>query len=292
VPARIDFAGGWSDVPDFSAQEGGAVLNAAIDLYTEGHARWTAGGLSLSYRLDVPPDSHLGTSSSTNMAWVELIAALTGKTLTAEQRAEQTFAIERAMGEKGGKQDQYAAALGGFNMLRFAGESDPVCVTPIHLDPKLEGDLAGRCLFCHAGAAPDSGDLHKQVWQRFAAGDADIRDVLRAIRDSVVPARTALERGDWAALADQMNRNRELADALGGGSVTPRMDALWQTGRAAGALGAKGGGAGGGGYMLFLCGDGGTDAVEQALTDTGADVRRFGFAPRRQAGEIKKSQEG
>ena len=31
VPSRIDFAGGWSDVPDFSADEGGAVLNAAID---------------------------------------------------------------------------------------------------------------------------------------------------------------------------------------------------------------------------------------------------------------------
>lgn len=38
APARIDFAGGWSDVPDFSEAEGGAVLNAAIDRYAEGHA--------------------------------------------------------------------------------------------------------------------------------------------------------------------------------------------------------------------------------------------------------------
>lgn len=32
VPTRIDFAGGWSDVPDFADREGGAVVNAAIDL--------------------------------------------------------------------------------------------------------------------------------------------------------------------------------------------------------------------------------------------------------------------
>jgi hypothetical protein len=29
LPARIDFAGGWSAVFDFAADEGGAVLNAA-----------------------------------------------------------------------------------------------------------------------------------------------------------------------------------------------------------------------------------------------------------------------
>ena len=31
VPTRIDFAGGWTDVPDFADREGGTVVNAAID---------------------------------------------------------------------------------------------------------------------------------------------------------------------------------------------------------------------------------------------------------------------
>src|SRR2546422_3795868 len=30
APARLDFAGGWTDVPPFSAREGGVVVNAAI----------------------------------------------------------------------------------------------------------------------------------------------------------------------------------------------------------------------------------------------------------------------
>lgn len=33
APVRIDFAGGWTDVPPFSAEEGGDVVNAAITRY-------------------------------------------------------------------------------------------------------------------------------------------------------------------------------------------------------------------------------------------------------------------
>ena len=32
APVRLDFAGGWTDVPPFSAREGGLVVSAAIDL--------------------------------------------------------------------------------------------------------------------------------------------------------------------------------------------------------------------------------------------------------------------
>ena len=32
APVRLDFAGGWTDVPPFSAREGGVVVNAAIAL--------------------------------------------------------------------------------------------------------------------------------------------------------------------------------------------------------------------------------------------------------------------
>ncbi|MBN1900408.1 GHMP kinase [Candidatus Sumerlaeota bacterium] len=34
APIRMDFAGGWTDVPPFSEKEGGAVINATINRYT------------------------------------------------------------------------------------------------------------------------------------------------------------------------------------------------------------------------------------------------------------------
>src|SRR5690606_41827836 len=35
APVRLDFAGGWTDVPPFSDREGGGVVNAALDLRVE-----------------------------------------------------------------------------------------------------------------------------------------------------------------------------------------------------------------------------------------------------------------
>ena len=34
APVRIDLAGGWSDVPPFSTEAGGAVVNVAISRYS------------------------------------------------------------------------------------------------------------------------------------------------------------------------------------------------------------------------------------------------------------------
>ena len=34
APIRVDLAGGWTDVPPFSTEEGGAVVNATINRYT------------------------------------------------------------------------------------------------------------------------------------------------------------------------------------------------------------------------------------------------------------------
>src|SRR2546426_11851335 len=32
APMRLDFAGGWTDVPSFSAREGGVVVNGSLEL--------------------------------------------------------------------------------------------------------------------------------------------------------------------------------------------------------------------------------------------------------------------
>src|SRR5207253_5138957 len=79
IPVRIDFAGGWSDVHYFSAREGGGVLNAAITPCVAGRARWEGQQLHVEYSLSLPPDSHLGTSASIDVAWLALTNGLTGR---------------------------------------------------------------------------------------------------------------------------------------------------------------------------------------------------------------------
>ena len=47
APIRLDLAGGWTDVPPFSAREGGAVVNAAINRYCHVTARRVPRGIAL-----------------------------------------------------------------------------------------------------------------------------------------------------------------------------------------------------------------------------------------------------
>ena len=229
----------------------------------------------------MPPDLHLGTSSSSNLAWLELIHQLTGRAASAVEFAEKAYALDGVVGEKGGKQDGYAAALGGFNLLRFGRADQAAKVEPVHLSPERISALERRLILCDAGESPNSGKQHEQVWARFAQGDGRIRDTLRAIRDTAPPARDALAAGDWQALGALLSRNRELAGALGGGSVSDRMNQLFLAADNAGALGSKPCGAGGGGVLVILCADESRTRVEQALAEAGGRSLPFRFAPRR-----------
>jgi D-glycero-alpha-D-manno-heptose-7-phosphate kinase len=285
IPVRIDFAGGWSDVHYFSAREGGAVLNAAISPYVEGSARWEGWQLHLeyslalpAYSLALPAGSHLGTSASIDVAWLALTNGLTGRKQSSVELAEAAYHLDKMLGVTGGKQDQYAAALGGFNLLRFGMEDEPADVERLDVSPRTARALRERCVLCYSGKPPGAGSLHEQVWERYRGGDEGIAAALRAMRDSAMPARDALLRGDLDALAGLLTVNREAARRLHPGTVTPRMDELFAAGADAGALGAKACGEGGGGCLLFLGAEGKRQEVEDALHARGGELIAFEFA--------------
>src|SRR5437016_13672048 len=121
VPVRIDFAGAWTDVDTFAVESGGAVVNATIDQYIHGRLEVREDcGIEVSYRSDLPAGSGLGSSSAMNVCWLSLIQSQLHPGMPAEAIAEMACRLEQTLGVLGGKQDQYAAALGGFNLLRFS----------------------------------------------------------------------------------------------------------------------------------------------------------------------------
>jgi D-glycero-alpha-D-manno-heptose-7-phosphate kinase len=279
IPVRVDFAGGWSDVHHFSAREGGAALSAAIDIYVEGRARADGERMELAYRTSVPRGSGLGGSAALDVAWLALTNGLMGRIQSAVELAEGAYRLEKVLGVEGGKQDQYASALGGFNELRFGAEHEPGIVERLRPDAGIVAELESRLVLCYLGGARHSGDLHERVWAPFLEGDAGILAALRRIRDSVEPGRQALLEGDLEALAEIMSINREGARRLVPELVTPEMDELFEAGHRAGAIGSKACGAGGGGCLIFLCRAGGTEQVGRALEAHGARLLPFRFEP-------------
>jgi D-glycero-alpha-D-manno-heptose-7-phosphate kinase len=101
-----------------------------------------------------------------------LTNGLTGRKQSPVELAEAAYHLEKMLGVTGGKQDQYAAALGGFNLLRFGAEAELADVEQFDVPPRLARALRERCVLCYSGTPPGAGSLHEQVWERYRGGDA------------------------------------------------------------------------------------------------------------------------
>lgn len=311
APARLDLAGGWTDVPPFSEREGGVVVNASIALAARAELviggsliRLVAedlgetlecadsGGLVLDGRLDflkaalrmfpvqsnctlttradTPPGSGLGTSGAMGVALVVLLARARHEQLSEREIAEHAYHLESdEVKNPGGRQDQYAAALGGVHRLAFR---DPdVGIEPITLDPAFAAELERRIVLCYTGRSRVSGDTIARVMGAYERGDAAVTGALRALRDVAHAMAEALRAADLgrvaALLAENWRHQRQLDPAM----CTDEMARLERAVTAAGALGGKAAGAGAGGSMFFVAGNDGS-AVADAARAAGATI--------------------
>lgn len=311
APVRLDFAGGWTDVPPFSTREGGAVVSATIGLFaraevqprsdafhlvaqelgaelvlTDPHAavadpRLALHGaalrlfrpstqLSLSTRSDVPPGSGLGSSGAIDVALVAALSRAMGEPLeplTCAHRAWRLEAVE--LGMPGGKQDQYSAALGGFNLMYF---DDPeVRVIRLELEQDFLAELARRTVLCYTGASRLSGNTIARVIAAYERGDGGVVNAFRTMREVALETVEALQQGNIFLLSTLLERNWLAQQQLDPGMRTAEMAQLERAMKAAGALGGKAAGSGAGGCMFFIAGDD-VAAARAAATRCGAQV--------------------
>lgn len=285
APVRVDFAGAWTDVKYFSQGAGGVVVNATIDKYVEGRLETESGdhpereGIRVSYQCDLPSGSGLGTSSALNVCWLSLIESQLAP--TDENRAhiaDLAYRLEELLGILGGKQDQYAAALGGFNCFTF-GES--VQIERLPVAPAVVAELQQRLVLCYTGKSRLSGSIHENVWGAFQRGVPETVNALYALREGALRLRDALKSEDTAQtvatfgqiLGESWMHQRALDPSV----TNAVIEHLFTVATEAGAPQGKACGAGGGGCLLFFAEVGRKNAVSQALTEAGARVIPFAF---------------
>lgn len=316
APVRLDFAGGWTDVPPFATREGGVVVNAAIDLRVE--AEFEPGGegilihsedLDLSTRIThatelvpdgrlelhkaalrmfptgpgvlrtrsaVPSGSGLGSSGALDVVLVAVLCAARGEILAPAELATFAWQLEAVeAGIAGGRQDQYAAALGGFHRFAFRGEE--VGVQPLVLDADFLAELERCIVICYTGRSRVSGDTIVRVMGAYERGDASVCGALLEMTAIADRMASALEAGDLGRVGDLLTANWSCQQQLDAGMRTEEMALLESAMRGAGALGGKAAGAGAGGSMFFLMGDDVESGVEAAQR-AGARVLRTGWS--------------
>ncbi len=292
APVRIDFAGGWTDVNIFARGAGGAVVNAAINHYVSGtleildseeateaalaYAASRPGreGLSVSYRSDLPSGSGLGTSAALNVVWLSLVKSQIASDEDRARIAELAYQLEEMPGILGGKQDQYASALGGMNYMTF---DETVAVERLNIAPETIQALESRLVLCYTGKQRLSGNIHENVWGAFRRGVPETVNALYYLRNCAIRMRTVLLEGDLDEFGALLSQNWKHQKALDPSVTNAQIDTLFVEAMEAGAVGGKACGAGGGGCLLFFTAPGRQSEVSDALSRAGARVIPFQF---------------
>lgn len=284
APLRIDFGGGWTDVPLYAEEHGGAVLNAAITRYARGHigvGRVPLPGRLLSrpasgvsYTVDAPPGSGLGTSAAQNILWVTLVKTTVANVSSRAEIAEIACQVGKLLGIVGGKQDEYASALGGIHYFSFGGA---VGAERLDVTPGLADELRTRLVLVYSGESRISGSIHDRVWERYRAGERGVIDALSELRRLAGDMRESLVTGQFDSFGRLLSENWECQKALDASVSTPRLDAIMETAVRAGAIGGKACGAGGGGCLIFACRPDQRHSLYSSLASAGLRVLDFDF---------------
>lgn len=287
APTRIDFGGGWTDVPPYPADLGGFVCNVAIDRYARVTLRdGTAGGdggrlplvraalersglpsLAVELQCDFPTGAGLGGSSAALVALTGALAAWKRDHLSRDALAMRSRATEvEDLGIAGGWQDHYAAAFGG--ALALHHDAHGTRVERIPLGAPLARELARRCLVVYTGESRISARAIELVLQGYARREPVVTSSLAAMKD-VAQKMAAVLRAGGADAIDELGRllrtHWEHQRRLHAEITTPRIDLLSTRAYSAGALGVKALGASGGGCLAIIAPTDGVERVREAL---------------------------
>jgi len=297
TPYRVSFAGGGTDLPSFYEREAGAVLSVGLNhhMYVtvsprfERTTRVAYTRVEISETIDeiehtlarealrmtglgphteittvgdVPAGTGLGSSSSLTVGLLNALYAYKGQVTSARKLAEESCRIEIDVLKKPiGRQDQYAAAFGGVNYIRFNSDHT-VDVEPVPCRPGILRTLEKSIILLYTGKRRDADAILKAqsegTQSRFSTL-CEMRDLAEAMRQTLSAT------GDLDEFARLLHEGWELKRSLGFGISMKEVDEWYQAARRAGAQAGKLLGAGGGGFLLVMAPPERHEAIREAL---------------------------
>jgi D-glycero-alpha-D-manno-heptose-7-phosphate kinase len=306
APTRLDFGGGWTDVPPYPDREGGTVCNIAITRYATATVsidgvgaqanssrgvddrlvraalrRSLVPNVTASISSDFPVGAGLGGSSAACVALAGALATIADSPMEPVALAACSRATEvEELGVPGGYQDHYAAAFGGALLLTF---SHRVAVERIALTPEFGEVLARRIVVVYTGESRISGDTIIAVRDAYLAGEKRVVTALARMKLLAREMAAALRAEDLDALGALVGEHWTQQRALHASITTPGIEVIVEQAQRAGALGVKALGASGGGCVLAIAAEGREEELTKCLGGLG---ERLTFAIDRTGFEV------
>ncbi|MFN8471545.1 MAG: GHMP kinase [Anaerolineae bacterium] len=316
APMRFDLAGGWTDVPPFSADEGGAVFNVAIQRYAtvrvarrgdervclrsdDYHARVEADDIaSLIYDgtldllkaavrvagvsgidLSVSSDTPPGAGLGASASvGVALLGALNALRVDEWPRHELADRAHRLEVDEIGVAGGRQDQYAALNGgFQYLEFADPAAVgTPVELTDAVTAALTRDLVLCYTGRSRISGGIISTVMGNYKRGDPRTTGALHRLKAIASEMRDALIAGDLQGFGALLLDNWRCQKDLDASVTTPEIDSLFDFAQGKGAKGGKALGAGGGGCILFYA-PASADALREGLTERGLAVLEFAF---------------
>ncbi|MBK9295144.1 MAG: GHMP kinase [Oligoflexia bacterium] len=285
TPFRLSFAGGGSDLASFYQNQEGAVISTAINKYMhitvnkrfDNTIRLSyskteicqnvdeiehkifkhvlqkyapEGGLEIISMADIPSGTGLGSSSSFTVALLHALKGYKGIMATQDVLAEEACDIEiEKLHEPIGKQDQYIAAFGGLQFIRFL-PNGKVFVEPVVCLDSTKKELEASCMMFFTGLTRDA----KTILSEQKTNTTAKTEVLKEMVSHAHELKKILEQGkDLKRFGEILNQSWELKKTMASNVSNPQIDQWYGQALEAGALGGKILGAGGGGFLMLFC---------------------------------------
>ena len=298
TPVRASFCGGGTDLAAFyqNHPDGGAVTSLAMAryLYVTVNPRFdnsirisyssmefvnnideiqhelvreamkstgVTDGIEITTIADIPSrGTGLGSSSAVTIGLLNALSSLAGNPMSSEELAKEACRIEiDVLGQPIGKQDQYAAAIGGANTIGFLPDGS-VSIDPLILSDNTKQRIENEFSLVYTGLTRSANSVLSKQKEL----TADRMEELSSLRLQAFQVRSALEGGRLEEVGRLLEESWQIKRNLVDGITGELLDNLHDQLINAGATGAKLLGAGGGGFFLVH----GDDEIKKRLENS------------------------
>ena len=300
TPFRVSFFGGGTDYAPWYREHGGAILSTTIDKYcylsvrelppffehrfrivysfvenvqevadiahpaARGVLEWlqVTKGLEIHHDGDLPARSGMGSSSAFTVGLLNALRALEGRHTSKEALAADAIHVEhQVLREPVGIQDQISAAFGGFNHIIIQQDGSYV-VDPMILPPDRLACLERHLMLVFTGLSRTAAQIAKTQMSNLKQREAELNTIQQMVNQAIAILASSGNLDDFGRLlGESWALKRQLSDRV----TNLTVDAIYDAGIKAGALGGKVLGAGGGGFLLLFVRPEQRDAVSAAL---------------------------
>ena len=196
-------------------------------------------GVSLFLASEVPPGTGLGSSSTVAVGLIKALTTAGGFQLTKKEIAELASFIEiEVLNSPIGKQDQYAAAFGGINLIQF--EAHETTLTPLLLPTEILLSLSRSLLLFYTGRTRKANEILRQQQEASQSKKGPVLEALNRVKEMVQPVKEALERGDLEKLGGLLHQNWVEKKRFAKGVTNKIIDEWYELALEKGAWGMKG----------------------------------------------------